>query len=101
MRGLFDAPLTRADQIFERFCKFHRANPDAWRLFCKFTDEMRYHQSKWSARAVLHRMRWESALSTAGDSVFKISDHFSVYYARMYLATHPKERIRKLKVFFN
>ena len=85
---------SRADQIYERFCKFHRANPHIWKLFCYFADKMRQIKTKYSARAIFHRLRWEMELKTNAysdeDESQKLCDHYSPYYARMYLATHPQ-----------
>lgn len=79
---------TRADQIRERFLRFHREHPEVWRLFCVYADAMRAKRPRYSADAILHRVRWEIALR-ATDGSFKINDHYSAYYARMYIATHP------------
>jgi len=82
---------SRADQIFKRFARFHNANPNFWRLFRQFTDSMRQSRLRYSARAIFHRVRWEMDTmteNTDGDSL-KLNDHYSPYYARMYLAIRP------------
>ncbi len=88
---LFAKRRSRADQIFERFVRFHRANPRFWLLFCQFADNMRRIRPHYSARAIFQRVRWEMDLATEkpdNDGV-ELNDHYSPYYARMYLATHP------------
>ncbi len=79
---------------FDRFCQFHRANPRIWELFCYFADGMRKIKNRYSARAIFHRLRWEMELQTNAysdeDDSQKLCDHYSPYYARMYLATHPQ-----------
>ncbi len=82
------ATKSRADQIYKRFKAFHIDNPEVWRLFNLFANEIRARQDFYSAHAVLHRVRWEIDFTT-GDIV-KVNNDFSAYYSRMYLATHPQ-----------
>lgn len=81
---------SRADQIFERFVIFHKANPHVWILFCQFADDMREVKDRYSARATFERVRWEIdyTVKTDDDSL-KMNDHCVPYYGRMYLVTHP------------
>jgi len=80
---------TRADQIFDRFVIFHKANRHVYRLFCVFADRVAQVRDSYSARAIFHRVRWEVDIETVSDDMLKINNDFSPYYARMYLATHP------------
>ena len=84
---------SRADQIFERFAKFHRENPQVWKLFCHFADGMRKIKTRYSARAIFHRLRWEMELKTTAysdeEDSQKLTNDYSPYYARMYIAAHP------------
>lgn len=75
-----------------RFELFHQQNPEVWRLFVKFTKELigRGFQHN-SARTVLYRIRWDTDIATDGElSGFKINDHFSPFYARLFHRTFPK-----------
>jgi len=86
--------LSRADQIFKRFVQFHKANPNFWYLFCRFADGMRQSKPHYSARAIFQRARWEmdSITVNTDDNSLKLNDHYSPYYARMYLAIRPQAK---------
>lgn len=90
--------MTRADQIFERFEKFHRENPEVWEKFKAFTRQLMAAQHQhYSSDAVLHRIRWESAIQTSGSN-FKINDHYSALYARLWQVAFPEhEHFFKLR----
>jgi len=82
---------TRADQIFQAFAKFHRKNPQVWRMFCDYASRARRAgRTVYSARTIISVLRFELDLETDTDEPVKINDHFSPYYGRMYLATHPE-----------
>ena len=82
---------SRADQIFGRFEFFFENNPNVWKLFCKFADEKWRVTNRYSARAVFERVRWEMDFTVnTTDDTLKMNDHLITYYARMYIATHPK-----------
>ena len=90
---------TRADQIVDRFCIFHRANHHIWVLFCRFADQARARGLKrYSARAIFHLIRWHTVMNNITDEGVELSNDYSPYYARMYMATHPgSEGFFKLK----
>jgi hypothetical protein len=75
--------------IEDRFWAFHQANPKVYQLFDRFTQQVieRGHK-RFSADAVLHRIRWETSVVTRGDQ-FKINDHYSAYYSRMWMNDNP------------
>jgi hypothetical protein len=76
--------------IEDRFNDFHATNPEVYRLFDRFTREViKQGHPRFSADAILHRIRWETTVVTRGDQ-FKINDHFSAYYARTWMAANPK-----------
>jgi len=90
----FDLPMgrrSRADQIYERFVRFHRANPDFWHLFCQFADNMRRVKPQYSAKSIFERARWELDLTTTvtDDDSLKLNNDYTAYYGRMYLAVRP------------
>lgn len=97
--GTVNGGRTRADQIVDRFCIFHRANYHIWVLFCRFADQARNMGRKhYSARAIFHRIRWETSMQSVTDEGVELSNDYSPYYARMYMATHPgSEGFFKLK----
>lgn len=84
------------------FIRFHRANPRVWELFKRFSMDLilagRPHHS---ADSVIHRIRWETAICTTdAASEFKINDHYSSLYARLFHLAFPDYgnffRVRKL-----
>jgi len=78
---------TRADQIYNRFMIFHLENPQIWELFCRFANERKEAGfTKYSSDAIKHRIKWEVATQTTSI----LSDHYTAYYARMYLLKYPE-----------
>ncbi len=80
----------RASPSWRRFAEFDLANPQVWRLFVRFTYEMIGRGSThYSADAVLHRVRWETASALDDESGFKINNNWSAYYARKFRDHNP------------
>jgi len=66
-------------------------NPDVWRLFEQFTFHMiRRGFDHYSARAVLHRVRWETATPLEDQSNYKINNNWSPFYARKFHEKYPQ-----------
>ena len=83
--------MTAYDALGARFASVDAANPDTWRLFERFTFHMiRRGFAHYSADAVLHRVRWETATPLDDNSGFKINNNWSAYYARKFHAYHPE-----------
>lgn len=87
--SLFDAKQTRADQIFEKFAEFHRANPRVWELFKAYTfDAVITGREHYSAKAIFERIRWHVDIELeSGD--LKLNNNFTAYYARMFHVEYP------------
>jgi len=87
----YNGRKSRADQIFERFVEFHKANLDFWHLFCKFADNMRRVRLRYAVASIFERVRWEMDLTTTvtDDDSLKLNNDYRAYYARMYLAIRP------------
>lgn len=77
------APLRKA------FARFHQEHPEIYALFDKFAKQAiaRGHR-RFSADAILHRIRWEASVERIG-APYKINDHFSAYYARLWIENNP------------
>ena len=72
-----------------RFERFHLANPEVWRLFQRFAFEAaRAGRTRYSARTIIHRIRWYVEVETRGDH-FKINNDFSPFYARLWARAYP------------
>lgn len=99
-------PLTlrsRADELRDKFLEFHRKNPQVWRLFVRYTFQLiDAGRKNYSARAVMHRIRWHTAVKTSEDfpEGFKINNNHTPHYARMFHEQYPEHdgffRNRKL-----
>ncbi len=72
------------------FEAFHAENPDVYQLFERFTFEaIQAGRKRFSARTVLHRIRWYTSVETRDPQGFKINDHWSPFYARMFHERYP------------
>ena len=85
----------------EAFNIFDRENPEVYTLFKSFCFEvLNRGKQKYSARAIMERLRWELDLNPRGSDIYKINDHTIPYYARKFLAEPPQHgsffEIRKL-----
>jgi hypothetical protein len=73
-----------------RFAAIDAANPRMWELFRTFTFAMIQRGFRhYSARAVLHRVRWETATPLEDGSEFKINNNWSPFYARKFHQLYP------------
>ena len=74
-----------------KFAEFDAANPEIWRKFEFFTFELiNAGRRQHSARDVIHRIRWDTALRADDGSGFGVNDHWSPYYARKFHRLHPQ-----------
>lgn len=79
------------------FERFDGENPQVWRHFCRFTQELiaagRQH---YGAKAVIERVRWHMAVTTMSEDNFRINNNHFPFYARKWLAVHttPPEFFR-------
>lgn len=90
LERLRPVPGSRGEQIYRAFKSFHRSNPVVWTLFQRFTREvMVAGHKRYSADAVVHRIRWHTSVETRGDE-FRINDHFPSYYARLFMVLFPE-----------
>lgn len=81
----------RDEAMAARFAAIDAANPEMWHLFERFAWVMiRRGFSHYSARAVLHRVRWETATPLEDASQYKINNNWSPYYARKFHRVYPK-----------
>lgn len=79
--------MTDLRDAFERF---DADNPKVWELFVRFTKQLIVRGFKhYSADAVLHRVRWETAVETHGD-VWKVNNNHTPYYARKFERAYPE-----------
>lgn len=76
----------------EEFWAWHKANPDVWRYFERFSMEAISHgRKKVSHWLIINRIRWEVNIVTTGDD-FKISNDYIAFYARLWRARYPQHK---------
>ena len=77
----------RDRRSFEKYIKTHS---ETWKLFQELCfDAMRAGQMKWSARSIIHVIRWEYTIKRESRE-FKISDHHSSFFSRLFALKYPK-----------
>lgn len=78
-------------KLEREFDKFHNSNPHIYELFKKYVLQVieRGFQH-YSARTIIHRIRWHTSVDTTDPEGFKINNNHSPYYARMFLAQYPQ-----------
>ena len=77
-------------RLFDAWLTYHKANPGIYELFKKYTHEaLGANYDKYSARTIIHRIRWHTLVETRSEDGFKIANAHSPYYARLYLFEHP------------
>ena len=78
--------------------KFREWLPDNWAIwfeFVRLADKMRLTGREfYSARAVIHVLRWERALRDASQAEYKINNCWSAEMARLYNAINAVEFFR-------
>lgn len=75
---------------FNKFMKFHKANPHVYKLFEKYAFQAiktgRKHYSHW---VIINLIRWNREIITkSGD--FKINNNNIAYYARLFMKSYPE-----------
>jgi len=80
-------PLT----IQERFEIYDRNHPEVWRLFVEFALLAKARgRTRYSARAIMQRIRWEREVEQEAAEPFKISNLWSSRYARKLVNADPE-----------
>lgn len=84
-------PFIRDASHEAQFMEFHERNPHVYRLFCRFCDELiASGRTRYSARTILHRIRWHVDTQTDSGDGLKINNNHSPFYARMWASEHPR-----------
>lgn len=72
-----------------RFAAFDAKYPEVWEMFKRFTNEIiALGKEHYSADAVLHRIRWETAFVSTEQ--FKINNIYSAFFARKFHREFPQ-----------
>jgi hypothetical protein len=77
---------------------YHAKNPHIYEAFERIALEMANRKERFSCRAIFHILRWETIISGTGH--FKIQDHVSPYYGRLFEKRHPRHTgfFKKIKI---
>jgi hypothetical protein len=77
-------------QMYQKFLDFDAENPKIWDMFCLFSQQLIHAGwDRYSADAILHRVRWETAVRGVNDQ-FKINNNYSAFYARKFREHYPE-----------
>lgn len=79
------------NHLEEAFNEFHGENPRVYQLFCEYAQELIGRgYTRFSSDAILHRVRWRVEVDEGGKRM-RLNDHWTAYYARLWLHDHPKQ----------
>lgn len=74
--------------VEERAKAWMDRHPAVYQLFCKFALEIANKLNRFSANAIVERVRWETAVQGGND--FKIANAVTTYLARRFMLEHPE-----------
>jgi hypothetical protein len=78
-------------KLEQKFWEYHGKNPQVFTLFKEYAFQLlNAGRSRYSARTIIHRIRWHNDITTTGDDGFKICNNHSPYYALLLEATCPE-----------
>lgn len=77
------------EYTFETFRNHLYDEPQMYGMFRRFALEMANRREHYSARGIIHRMRWETIVND-GSSNYKVNDHWSPFYARKFMFEYPR-----------
>lgn len=72
----------------ENFELFHKEHPEVYDMFVKFAKTATQYRDYYSAKAIFHRIRWETMISGKGD--YKIDDGWIAHYSRKFMNEYPE-----------
>lgn len=82
---------TRKDEITEQCAAYHKAHPEVWDMFVKFTRQAIARGYKnYSVYAIFERIRWEMEVGGDGENEFKINNNYRTLYARRFMKMYPE-----------
>lgn len=76
-------------KVLERFKAWHLLNPHVYQEFVRLAVMMKARRSKYSARTIIEKMRWDFDIQTTGD-VFEINGDFVPLYVRLLIHNRPE-----------
>ena len=86
-----EAAVVTPKTIQEKFEEYDRNHPEVWDLFVEFAlSARRRGRERYSARAIMQRIRWEREVEQEAAEPFKISNLWSSRYARKLINSDPE-----------
>jgi hypothetical protein len=86
------------------FTSYHKENPRVWYHFSRLAYRLMTQNRYYGAKFIMERVRWEiddENFRAGKRHKFKINDHWTAYYARIFLIFQPRYakafKRRKLK----
>lgn len=73
----------------ENFELHDAKNPHIWKAFVRYSLQVAAKRKYFSAKAIFHRMRWDTAIGEA-DGEYKLSDGWISHYARKFMDEYPE-----------
>lgn len=78
-------------RLWKAFDDFDRSNPHVWELFQRYTfDLIRAGRTRYSARTVVERIRWDAAILTIDVDGLKINNNYSPFYSAKFRWKRPE-----------
>lgn len=75
----------------EKFCLYHKQNPQVYVEFKKFTFKtIKKGFKNYSAKGIFELIRWHSGVSADGSDGFKVNNNYTSFYARLFEKDYPK-----------
>ncbi len=87
---LFPTGAVEDDPRVAAFNDFDAANPHVYTLFVKYAHQAAARRPRFSARTILHRIRWHTAIETDDPEGFKVNNNWSPFYARRFEREYPR-----------
>ena len=79
-------------EVSTKFMDYHTENPHIWEAFERFAwQAINSGRTRLSADLIINRLRWETMLTSIGED-YKINDHYSADYARIFIEKYPQHR---------
>ena len=75
----------------EKFQEYNIINPHIYKEFERLALQMVEHRSHFSSKAIIEKMRWDSAISQE-DTDYKLSAWITPYLTRKFDEEHPEHK---------
>ncbi len=75
--------------VVEKFMIYHKANPQVFRLFKRFSNELKSSgRDYYGAKSIAERIRWHTGVETKGEE-FKLGNNHISCYSRLLMIEDP------------